>query len=211
MKARIVRWFVLVSLVLLGLGAGGGPAQAMYIGSPTPALKKGNMAVGASLSDYRTTVFGDYGLSDAGTLEVQLSGVDFGGGVKGTEVGASYRHKLGQSFKLGDYPVHLGVMGSYHLGHESTLGFTLSSSVLQVGVGGSMTPVKKLELYATAIFERVTADTVVPFFGKVSASETNLGVNLGASYAITDQFSAGAELHPGLNDDGAAIYASYRF
>lgn len=211
MNTRSIRSFVLAVLALFALGVGAGPAQAMYIGSPTPALKKGDMAAGASLSSYRNTVFGDYGVTNAGTLEVQLSQVDFGDGVTGTEVGASYRQKLPQTFKLGDYRVHLGAMGSYHVGHESVLGYSLSSSVLHVGVGGSITPVKNVELYATAIYEHLTAEAVVPFFGTVSASQTNLGLNLGASYALSPPFIVGAELHPGLNDDGLAVYAQYRF
>lgn len=211
MKHPILPSITVALFLLLALTTGGGSAWALYLGSPTPTLKTGALAVGGSFSDYRTTVFGDYGVNDQGTLEVQLTNVDLGAGVSGSEFGFDYHYGLNKSVKLGKYDVQLGFLGGYWHGSESVLGVSVGSSALRLGLGGSMSPAKNVGLYGAVMYERRTYATVVPFFGTVSATESNFGLNVGGTFSLTPQAVIGVELHPGLNDDGLAVFGRYRF
>ncbi len=197
--------------LLLCLVAWGGAAQALVLGNPSPEFKKGNFGIGAGLSDNRETLFLDYGLSDAGTLEVLAGNLDVTGGNSGTEIGLDYRHKLSASFNLGKFPTHLGILAGYRVATVDTPVGSLDFNLIDIGFGGSITPVPNLNTFAAAIYERAKADTVLPIFGKLSKTDTNLGLLLGAEYWITPALVVGAEVHPGLDDDGLAIYATFKF
>jgi hypothetical protein len=185
-------------------------AQALYLGNPAPDIKKGEFGLGLALSDLRATVFGDIGISDAGTLELQVSDLDVGGGQSATEVGATYRHKVGRPFKLGKFPVTIGVLGGYRLATLSHTGGDLKYNQIHLGVGGAITPLQHLNAYATVVYERSQADVVTPF-GTARGTESNLGFVLGAEYWIFDKLLAGLEINPGLDDDSIAIYAEFKF
>jgi hypothetical protein len=189
----------------------GGAAHALVLGNPSPDFKKGNFGIGAGLSDNRESIFADYGLTDAGTLEVLAGNLDVPGGRSGTELGVGYRHKLDTSFNLGKFPTHLGIMGAYRVASIDTPVGSLDFNLIDIGFGGSITPVDRLNTFAALVYERVKADTVLPIFGKLSKTDSNLGVLLGAEYWITPSFVAGGEVHPGLDDDSFAIYATFKF
>jgi hypothetical protein len=197
----------LLPLLVLGWA---GSARALYLGNPAPDFKRGNFGLGLSLSNDRETAFADYGLSDAGTVELQVGDLDVGASHTGLEVGLTYRHKLGQPFKLGQFPVTLGVLGGYRVARVSNPGGDLNFNQIHLGLGGAFTPVQHLNVYGALIYERAKADTVLPL-GKISGTETNLGVSLGTEYWITPSIVAGLELHPGLDDDGLAIFGEFKF
>ena len=199
------------ALLLACLVSWRGAARALVLGNPSPDFKKGNFGVGAALSDDRETLFVDVGLSDAGTLEVLAGNLDVPAGRSGTELGVGYRHKLGASFNLGKFPTHLGILAGYRVASVDTPVGSLDFNLIDIGFGGSITPVQNLNTFAAAIYERVKADTVLPILGKLSKTESNLGFLLGAEYWITPAFVVGGEVHPGLDDDSLAFYGTFKF
>jgi opacity protein-like surface antigen len=211
MKTRMTFSAVLVLCVLLLLSTGAGTAHALYLGNPAPNFKKGDVGIGLSLSDLRDTAFLDWGLSDNGTLELLAGNLDVKGGSNGTELGVTYRHKVGQPFNLGKFPVTLGIEGGYRAARVSTNGLDLNYNQIHLGLGGSFAPIQNLNVYGTVVFERAKADTVLPVFGKVSGTETNYGLVLGTEYWVTPALVAGLEVHPGLDDDNLAIFGEFKF
>ena len=200
------------ALLLAVLFTWAGAAQAFVLGNPSPDFKKGNAGVGLSLSDFRETLFFDYGISDAGTLQVLAGNLTpVKGGPSGTELGVGYRHKIPSSIKVGNFPLNLGVMGAYRTASINTGIGSLKYNLVDIGVGGAITPTQNLNTYAAAVYERYSADVVLPFVGKVSDTKSNLGFLAGVEYWLAPSFVAGLELHPSLQDDGVAIFGEFKF
>jgi len=195
-----------VSLLLIC----GVAAQALTLGNPSPDIKKGDIAAGAGFSNDRESIFADYGLSNAGTLDVQAGDLDVGNNKTGSELGIGYRHKLDATFKLGQFPVHLGILGAYRVAHINHAGGNLNFNLIDVGFGGAITPVERLNTFAAAVYERAKSETALPV-GKLSKTETHVGLLLGAEYWVGSAFVIGLEAHPGLDDDGLALYGAFKF
>lgn len=215
---RAIRHGLVLACIPLLLLAWGGTAHALLIGNPAPDFAQGDFGAGAAFSDDRLTLFLDFGITDDGTLQGQVSDLDFDGGAEGTELGIGYRHKLPGTIDLGDVPLRLGILGSYRFAEiESGVGVDFDYSLIQVGVGGSITPVEKLNAFAAAIYERFETEVVVrnPFFPgqttRRTVTDTNVGLSVGAEYWIAESFVAGLEIHPGLEDDDITIFGEFKF
>ncbi|HKI98582.1 MAG TPA: hypothetical protein VKB51_08940 [bacterium] len=210
MKHRPVFAVALASLALLLVATWGGTAQALYLGNPAPNFKKGEAGVGLSLSDKLDLLYGDFGVSDAGTAELQAGTLDLGAGVTGSVLGLTYRQKVGQPFKLGNFPVTLAVQGGYNVDNIDTPFGKAKGNTFHIGLGGSVAPLENLAIFATAIYERNRAGTYSPAFGNEPV-DSKFGAVVGAEYWATPHILAGIEAHPGLADDGASIYGEYKF
>jgi hypothetical protein len=193
------------------------PAEAFYLGNPAPHFKKGDMGVGLQLSDQRETLFFGIALLDSSVLEVFYGNVDADPLSDGTEYGVSYRQGVGQAFNLGDFPVTLGFLAGYRMG-KFEVPFLFQNrkeefefTILDVGFGGDLTPLPNLNTYAAVIYERVEQELDLPVFGKVSATDSNVGLLLGVEYWALDRFIVGLELHPGLEDNDISIFGEVKF
>jgi hypothetical protein len=216
---------VLLAAVLIAAG-GLNRAWAVTIGNPIPGLKQGAMDAGAQLSDHHQDVFFDYGLSDAGAIQASLGIIGYGGGrtdysPSGTEVGVGYRYDLGPQFKINLYDTRVGLFGYYRMGSASKSGVTLNTSELALGVGAMIQAADQLQTYANLAFAQFVSSVDVPALytpvgtipgGTVKDTRSRFGVSVGADYALAPQFSAGAALAAGFDDDeNLAIFLRLRF
>jgi len=203
-----------------------GNAMATLIGNPTPGYKEGHMDVGIGLADYRTIFFGDYGLSKEGTLRFHYASLDIAPAT-GSEFGVGYKHNLGKTFKLGQYPATLSALGYFSSGSTSysSFGFTGETkwTNIELGAGAAIEPKPKLKIYGAGILSIFKVETTIPnplagFPGQPasisgSSSSNDIGGMVGAEYLITPEFTAGAELNFGFNEfgDSTVLFASYKF
>ncbi len=195
----------LAGVVLLWTGS----AHALYLGNPAPDFVSGDVAIGLALSDLRETLFLDWGISDAGTLQFLYGNADLTLGVEGTEFGAGYRHKIGEAFDIADKPVRLGVLAFLRIGEVEILNnVELDYTLIHIGVGGAYTPLENLNVYAAAVFERIDQEQEG---GKGSLTDSDIGLLAGAEFWISPSFLAGLELHPALENDDIVIFAEFRF
>ena len=199
----------LAGVVLLWTGS----AHAIYLGNPAPDFKSGDVAIGLALSDLRETLFLDWGISDAGTLQFLYGNADLSLGADGTEFGAGYRHKIGEGFDIADKPVRLGVLAFLRIGEIEILNnVELDYNLIHIGFGGAYTPLENLNIYAAAVYERTDFETVFPQpLGTVSVTDSDIGLLAGAEFWISQSILVGLELHPGLDDDDFVIFGEFRF
>lgn len=197
----------LAGVVLLWTGS----AHAIYLGNPAPDFMSGDVAIGLALSDLRETIFLDWGISDAGTLQFLYGNADLSLGADGTEFGAAYRHKIGEAFDIADKPVRLGILAMARIGEIEILNAEFDYTLIDIAFGGAYTPLENLNVYAAVVYERSETDIVVPPFGKVSVTDTDIGLLAGAEFWISQSFLVGLELHPGLTDDDIAVFGEFRF
>ena len=217
MKAVSARLLVALAITLVWAAQ----ADAVQLGNPAPDIKKGDFAIGLGLSDHRTTALFDWGIIESGVLRFLAGSFDGGFKSNGTEIGVGYRHNLGPKFDIGKFPASLGILAQYQLAKVEQEFFNpiigrndkveFKTNIIDVGFGGSITPVESLNTYAALVYERAQYDQNLPLFGKVSASDSKVGALLGAEYWIASSFVAGLELHPGLFDDDVSIFAEFKF
>ena len=192
-------------------------ASAIVIGNPSPEFKKGDLGVGFQLSDLRETLELDWGMFDAGTLQVLLGTLDNEGKTSssGKEGGIGYRHKLDPSFNIGKFPVHLGIVAIFRGGKTKVLDQEFSSTVVHLGVGGVFSPLEHLNTYAVALYERSQQEKEVVRAGgvKVTTKETDSGPGAaaGAEYWITPSLVGGIEAHANLVDSTLAVFGTFKF
>jgi hypothetical protein len=196
-------------------------ADAVQLGNPAPDLKQKDLAIGLGLSDHRTTAFLDWGITEPGVLRFLAGTFDAGFNTNGTEVGVGYRHNLGPKFNIGELPTRLGVLAQFQMASvkqefrnpitKTTESTEFKTNIIDLGFGGAITPVTSLNVYAAGVYERAQYDQSVPLFGRVSATDSKLGVLLGVEYWIAPSLLAGLELHPGLFDDDVSIYGAFKF
>lgn len=193
------------------------PAHALVFGNFSPEIKGGESTIGVGLSDEQIAAMYDLGIGQgvlgvmAGTLEPETN-------VTGTEFGVSYKHKLGEVFKAGQFPVKLGVLASFRRGSLETdipaippfiAAQTVKTTLTRIdlGLGASITPVKNLNAFAGVLYERAT----VSVEGGGDATDSGIGFMGGAEYWVTPAFFAGAEIHSGLEYNDLGLFAGLKF
>lgn len=213
---QMLRSAAMLSVVALVLVfAQARPAHAIVFGNFSPEINSGESTIGIGLSDDQIAATYDLGIGQ-GVLGFVVGTLDPDPGISGTEFGVSYKHKLGEIFKAGKYPVKMGVLGSLRRGQlESTFfgqTFKWDLTRLDLGLGASMNPVKNLYPFAGVLYERATYQFVEPIFGtKTEVTDSGVGFMAGAEYWITPKFVAGAEIHSGLYSNDLGLYAGFKF
>ncbi|MCH9044965.1 MAG: hypothetical protein IIA40_02535 [SAR324 cluster bacterium] len=194
----------LAGVVLLWTGS----AHAIYLGNPAPDFVSGDVAIGLALSDLRETLFLDWGISDAGTLQFLYGNADLSLGADGTEFGAGYRHKIGEGFDIADKPVRLGILAMARIGEIEILNAEFDYTLIDIAFGGAYTPLENLNVYAAVVFERIDQEQAG---GKGSLTDSDIGLLAGAEFWISQSILAGLELHPALENDDIVIFGEFRF
>lgn len=213
---QILRSAAVLSITALVLVlANAGPAHAIVFGNLSPDIKAGESTIGIGLSDDQIAAMYDLGIGD-GVLGLMVGTLDLGTGISGSEFGASYKHKLGEVFKVDRFPVKMGVLGSLRRGSIETtiLGQTFEWDLtrLDLGLGASMSPVKNLNVFAAVLYERATYQFVDPVFGqKTEVTDSGTGFMGGAEFWVTPKFVAGAEIHSGLYSNDLGLYGAFKF
>ena len=202
---------VLSIAALLLVFAQAKPAQAIVFGNFSPEINGGESTLSVGLSDEQIAGMYDLGIGQ-GVLGFMVGTLEPDPGVSGTEVGVSYKHKLGEVFKVDRFPVKMGVLASYRRGSlETDVPFfgTIKTTLtrLDLGLGASISPVKNLNTFAGVLYERAT----VTVEGLPDVTDSGIGFMGGAEYWISPKFFAGAEIHSGLEYNDLGLFAGLKF
>jgi hypothetical protein len=187
------------------------PAAAVQLGNPAPELKKGEIGLGLGISDHRTTALFDWGIMEQGVLRALAGTVDAGFKNNGTELGVGFRYTVLPKLDLGKLPARLGMLAQFQVATVDNSGLRYKTNIIDLGFGGSLTPVERLNAYGALVYERAQFDQNVPFFGKVAFTKSKLGALLGVEYWIGGSFDVGIEAHPGLFDDDLVVFGEFKF
>ena len=210
--SRLIRFFaVIAGGVLAAAIAMSFPAHALVLGNPAHSFKGGMYAAGLGLGDNRIEIFGNIGLGTSGVLDLFLASGDVSALVERDEIGAGYRHNLGKAITVAGMKMQLGVLAQYRQGTISSAGQDLDFMSIDLGVGGYISPLEGLNVYAAAVYERIELEQDVQGIGVVSVTDTNLGMSLGVDFMIGERFMAGAEIHPALEQREFILYGLMRF
>lgn len=212
---QILRSAAVLSIMALVLVfANAGRAHAIVFGNFSPDINSGESTIGIGLSDDQVAAMYDLGIGQ-GVLGFMAGTLDLGTGVSGSEFGVSYKHKLGEVFKVDKFPVKMGVLGSYRRGTVETtiLGQTFEWDLTRIdlGLGASMSPLQKMNVFAAVLYERATYQVTLPFIGEQDVTDSGTGFLGGAEYWVTPKFVAGAEIHSGLYSNDLGLYAAFKF
>lgn len=195
-----IRLATIAATIATALTLGWATAQATTYGNPAPNINKGDLSPGIALSDDREELYLDWGLSEPGTLRFILGAVDLGND-NGTEIGVGYRHKITKRPQVGDAELRLGGLVVYRFGEaDNTPG--LEYNQLDLGFGGATSIADNLDVYGIAIYRRVELN---------SKSNSDVGVALGAEFALGDSLLVGGELHLAIENDDFGFYAQIKF
>ena len=186
-----------------------GTALATVLGNPAPEFLEGELGLGARGSDYRETLFLDYGVTDAATLQFLAGRVTFPG-MRGTEFGAGLRYKIGPKFFAGSLPTQLGAFGFYRAGSEDSDIGASDFTLLDAGFGASVMPGRHWVLFASAIFRYMEINFQSEELDINYESGTDLGAAFGVELWFTTSFVVGLEIHTGLKDDSLAGYIEFK-
>jgi hypothetical protein len=176
------------------------PAYALVLGNPGHSFKKGVYAAGVGLGDNRIEFLGNIGLGEAGVLDLFIASEDVSVLVERDEFGVGYRQNLGKEFTLAGMKMRLGILTQFRQGTISSAGQELDYQSFDLGVGGFITLLEGLNVYAAGVYERIEAEQNVTGVGVVSVTDTNLGLLVGVDFTIGESFMVGAEIHPRLEE-----------
>ena len=203
---------IILLIAVMGIGSAiSFPAYALLLGNPAHSIKGGDFAVGLGLGDNRYELFGNIGLGKAGVLDLFMASEEESTLAEKDEFGIGYRHNLGKSFTVADMKIQMGVLSQIRQGTITASGLELDYMSIDLGVGGSISPLEGLNVYAAGVYERVTVDVDLGVFGTVSVTDTNMGFVVGVEYMIDEGLIAGAELHPGLDESSFIMFGILRF
>ena len=201
---RVLFWVMLLCMAPLT-----GTALATVLGNPAPEFLQGDLGLGARGSDYRETLFLDYGATDAVTLQFLAGRVTFPG-MRGTEFGAGLRYKIGPKFFADSVPTQLGAFGFYRAGSENSDIGDADFTLLDAGFGVSIMPGRHWVLFTSAIFRYME----INFQSEEPDENYETGTDLGAAFGVelwfTTSFVVGLEIHTGLKDDSLAGYIEFK-
>ena len=204
---RAARFFPYIALLsaLLWHGA----ACATLVGNPTPRFFEGDVGFGARGSDYRETLFLDYGATDDLTLEFLGGRVNFPGS-RGTEFGAGLRYKFVPKFMIGNLEAGFGGFGFLRTGSEDADIGDNDFMLLDTGIGLSLVPTERLSIFASVLFRYMELDfkTIRP--DQNYETGTDVGFVVGGEIWITSWFVVGLEIHDGLKDDRLAGFIEFK-
>lgn len=181
-------------------------AHATAFRNPVTSLRQGNLGAGFSISDHRQTIHGEYGISDAGTVELLVGNVDIYKSEDALEFGLGYRHDLGPAFDIDGKPVRLAPLARVQYGSGDVGAVTLDFVQVDVGFGGSLAVTPQANVFAGPLLRHVSVE-VAGF----SDSDTDVGVLLGGEFWAVPQWVVGAELHVGLDEDDFGLYTTLKF
>ena len=204
---HVTRYFL--GIALLSALLWHGTAFATMVGNPTPRFLEGDVGIGARGSDYRETLFLDYGATDDLTLELLAGRVNFPGS-SGTEFGAGVRYKFVPKFMIGDLEAGFGGFGFLRTGSEDADIGDNDFILLDSGVGLSLVPAESLSLFASVLFRYMDLDFQTPRPDENYETGTDVGFVVGAEIWVTDGFVAGLEIHDGLKDDRLAAFIEFK-
>ena len=205
-------WYLaLCAFGMIALASAPRGAWAAVYGNPSPQIHEKEQAVGVALGEDGITFFGDFGIGKEGVLRV-LGGTVERGRADGVQVGAGYRHRLDINARLGDLDVALGAFGETRYGTLDAGGADASFFLIDLGAGGTISPVAKLYVFAGPVFRWIHVDVDSgQKGGSGSDTDTDLGLFLGAEYWIKPVLAGGVELHGGLKDESISVYLEYKF
>lgn len=200
------------------------PAYAVFYGPPVPDLKEGELAVGVAVTDInrkirvdgggtdnvdnsRETLLGDYGLSNASMLRLELSTVDLDE-LRGNEVAVGYRRRVGAVGRMGKehMPLHKGVFASLRSASLSEGGTDADFLQLDVGAGAQLIVNRTVSIYAGGVFSLLDGTIENRGF----EGDSNVGLFGGAGFNLEENMRLGGELHM-LMDSGFALFFRFVF
>ncbi len=200
---------VLLWVMLLCTAPLTGTALATVLGNPAPEFLEGDLGLGARGSDYRETLFLDYGATDDATLQFLAGRVNFPGR-RGVEFGAGLRYKIGPEFFANSAPTRLGVFGFWRWGSEDSDIGDMDFNLLDAGFGVSVMPSQHLVLFGSAIFRHMDINFRTEEPDENYESGSDLGAAFGVELWFTASFVIGLEIHTGLKDDNLAAYIEFK-
>ena len=200
-SVRAARDFLCIALLstLLWHGA----AFATVIGNPAPTFFEGDLGIGARGSDYRETLFLDYGTTDDLTLSFLGGRVNFPGN-RGTEFGVGLRYKFVPKFMIGDLEARFGGFGFLRTGSENTDIGDNDFTLLDSGVGLTLVPTESLAIFGSLLVRYMDVDFTTANPDENYETGTDVGFVLGGEIWLTAWLMAGLEIHSGLKDDSLA-------
>ena len=186
-----------------------GTALATVLGNPAPLFLRGDFGLGARASDYRETLFLDWGVTDDATLQFLRGRVSFPGR-RGSEFGVGLRHKIGPEFFADSAPTRLGVFGFYRVGSQDSDRHDVDFILVDWGFGASVMLGQHLILFSSAIFRYMDVNISFEEPDRNYESGTDSGAGFGAELWFTTSFVIGLEIHTGLKDDKLAGYFEFK-
>lgn len=187
------------------------PAYALVLGNPGHSFKGGEYAAGLGLGDNRIEIFGNIGLGTAGVLDIFLASEDVSVLVKRDEFGVGYRHNLGKALTVAGMKMQMGVLAQFRQGTISSVGQDFDYLSIDLGVGGYVSLLEGLNVYAAGVYERIEQEQEVKGVGVVSVTETNLGLLVGVDLTLGESFMVGVEIHPALEEREFILFGLMRF
>ena len=200
---------VLLWLMLLCTAPLTGTALATVLGNPAPLFFDGDFGLGARASDYRETLFLDWGVTDDMTLQFLRGRVSFPSR-RGSEFGVGLRHKIGPEFFADSAPVRLGAFGFYRTGAQDSDRHDVDFILFDAGFGASVMLGQHLILFSSAIFRYMDVNISFEEPDRNYESGTDNGAAFGAELWFTSSFVVGLEIHTGLKDDKLAGYFEFK-
>lgn len=208
---RLIMFFGVIVIGVLAASIAMSSAYALVLGNPGHSFKGGEYAAGLGLGDNRIEIFGNIGLGKAGVLDLFLATEDVSVLVERDEFGAGYRHNLGKAFTVAGLKMQMGVLAQIRQGTISSAGQDFDFLSIDLGVGGYVSPLEGLNVYAAGVYERIEQEQDVKGVGVVSVTDTNLGILVGVDLTIGESFMVGAEIHPALEESEFILYGLMRF
>ena len=207
----IIFWGVITGGVLAASIAISFPAFALVLGNPAHSFKGGEYSAGLGLGDNRIEIFGNIGLGMSGVLDLFLASEDVSVLVERDEFGVGYRRNLGKAFTVAGLKMQMGALAQIRQGTITAVGQKFDFLSIDLGVGGYVSPLEGLNVYAAGVYERIEQEQVVQGAGVVSVTDTNLGILVGVDLSIGESFMVGAEIHPALEEREFILYGLIRF
>ena len=208
MKAFRTATFGLAAVLLLV--SWGNTAFGVVFGNPSPRFDQGDVGLGFRTSDYRKTVFLDYGITDDGTLQILAGEVDVTT-KEGTEYGVGYRQKIGDPIEMEVGSLGFGVFGFFRHGEADERDINAEFQLYDAGVGAGLKIAEPISVFAAAVIRYIELRNAPDKADRNYKPEVDVGGAVGVEFWLWSTLLLGAEQHFGLKDDHLGLYVEVKF